>query len=64
MMSPGRAAAGRLQDRASGRLAGAPAWLRGGVTLVRRVILRTVKASPALLLHRGSCWRTGCGPSG
>jgi membrane protein len=41
-MPPGRAAAGRLQAWASGRLAGAPAWLRGGATVVLRVVRQSL----------------------
>ena len=42
-MIPGRAAAGRLQDWAAGRLAGAPGWLRDGVAVVLRVVRQSIE---------------------
>lgn len=42
-MIPGRAAAGRLQDWATGRLAGAPAWLRDGAAVALRVVRQSIE---------------------
>jgi len=42
-MIPGRAAAGRLQDWATGRLAGAPAWLREGAAVAFRVVRQSIE---------------------
>jgi membrane protein len=43
MMPPGKAAAGRLQDWARGRVAGAPGRLRSGATVALRVVRQSVE---------------------